>query len=163
MVVSWDLKDPENGQLIAKVPNSVYALAYDVESDLLIVGHNYDGIHLVRWQDKKEVGTLKFTDKAIFTIKIVGSHILAGTANGEMVVIDRDKLFVKDRIKLSDKSLRSLAISKKTNEIAAGYSDDMIRIFDMQDFSLKREWTAHDKSVFSVCYSMDSKLMLSAG
>jgi len=30
LVVSWNLEEPENGVLVAQVPNSIYALCYDV-------------------------------------------------------------------------------------------------------------------------------------
>jgi hypothetical protein len=35
MVVRWNLDDPENGELIAKLPNSVYALHYVRMEDVL--------------------------------------------------------------------------------------------------------------------------------
>jgi WD-40 repeat-containing protein len=54
MVVLWNLEDPEIGQLIAKLPNSVYALYYDNRSDLLIAGHNYEGIHFLDWRNKRK-------------------------------------------------------------------------------------------------------------
>ena len=36
MVVLWDLKDPEAGERIAQLPNSVYALHYLPGPDLLL-------------------------------------------------------------------------------------------------------------------------------
>lgn len=45
MIVRWDMKNPAEGELIAKLPNSIYALHYHPESNLLLAGHNYDGIH----------------------------------------------------------------------------------------------------------------------
>lgn len=163
LVVLWDLKNPENGELIAQVPNSVYALQYDLERDQLVIGHNYEGIHVVNWQEKKEIGSLKFTDKAVFDIKIHGNEIIAGTGDGEMVIIDSEKLTIKQKIKNSDSSLRCLAINEKTQEIAAGYSDNVIRIFTLPNYSLKHEWKAHDNSVFGLDYSMDHQTLISAG
>src|SRR5688500_12165434 len=61
MVVRWNLEEPENGDLIARLPNSVYALHYVAIPDVLIAGHNYEGIHLLDWQNKKEVASLKLT------------------------------------------------------------------------------------------------------
>src|SRR5687768_12637344 len=62
MVVRWDLDSPENGDLIAKLPNSVYALHYLPTAETLVAGHNYEGIHLLDWKNKKELGSLKVTD-----------------------------------------------------------------------------------------------------
>jgi WD40 repeat protein len=64
MVVKWDLTQPNQGELIARLPNSVYALHHDKKSNLLIAGHNYEGIHLLDWQSKQEVGSLKLTSAA---------------------------------------------------------------------------------------------------
>src|SRR6187551_737148 len=59
MIVLWDLNDPESGQLIAKLPNSVYAIHHQSSTGLLIAGHNYDGIHVLDWKNKTEVGSLQ--------------------------------------------------------------------------------------------------------
>jgi len=53
MIVKWDLTHPDQGELIAKLDNSIYALHYHALSNVLIVGHNYDGIHYLDWENKK--------------------------------------------------------------------------------------------------------------
>lgn len=53
MVVLWDLEKPDEGELIARLNNSIYAL-HLLPNNLLVVGHNYDGIHLLDWQQKKK-------------------------------------------------------------------------------------------------------------
>lgn len=163
LVVSWDLKNPDEGQLIAKVPNSIYALYYDVKRDRLIVGHNYDGIHIVNWQKKSETQSLNFTDEAIFDINVAGDDILAGTGNGELVIVDSEKMTVKKKVTESEKSLRSLAVNISIRELAAGYSDNMIRIYDLNNYQLKKQWKAHENSVFCLQYSPDERKLLSAG
>src|SRR5690606_22271703 len=82
MVARWNLEDPENGELIAKLPNSVYALHYLPAMEQLVVGHNYDGIHLLDWKNKKETGSLKMTTAAIFDIQSFDDKILVGSGDG---------------------------------------------------------------------------------
>ena len=94
MVVSWDLANPESGQLIAKLPNSVYALHHHPESDLLIAGHNYEGIHLLDWQNKREAGSLQLTKAAIFDIQSTGQHLLVATGEGSLIKVDIRNLTV---------------------------------------------------------------------
>ena len=50
----WSIENPGNGTLVAKVPNSVYAMSYATESNLLLIGHNYDGLHFLDWEKKVE-------------------------------------------------------------------------------------------------------------
>src|SRR5262245_53975375 len=65
MIVRWDLRQPQEGELVAQLPNPVYALRYIPDRDLLVAGHNFNGIHLLDWKQKREVGSLKLTESAI--------------------------------------------------------------------------------------------------
>ncbi len=161
MVVVWDLANPEEGQLIAKLPNSVYALHHHPESDLLIAGHNYEGIHVLDWQNKKEVGSLQLTKAAIFDIQSQGHFLWIATGEGNLLKVDSRNMFVSRQIQASDKSARAISISTSRGEVAVGYSDSSIRIFDLDDLKLKYEWAAHTNSVFTVRYTPDGKFLIS--
>jgi WD40 repeat protein len=50
-----------------------------------------------------------------------------------------------------------------TNELAAGYSDDVVRVYDATTMELKYELASHTNSVFTVVYSPDGSLLLTAG
>jgi WD40 repeat protein len=54
-----------------------------------------------------------------------------------------------------------MAIHPDRGEIAVGYSDHMIRVFDRSSLSIKCEWLAHANSVFTVRYSPDGKFLFS--
>lgn len=163
MVASWDLNDPENGMLIAKLPNSIYGLHYAKKEELLLVGHNYDGVHVISWEDKKEVGSLNMTKSAIFDIKTADGLGYIGDASGTITVVDIATLTIVSKIEASSESVRTLAINIPGNEIAAGYSDNTIRIFDKSDLTLKHTLTSHENSVFTLQYAPDYQLLLSAG
>ncbi|MDX1627866.1 MAG: WD40 repeat domain-containing protein [Fulvivirga sp.] len=162
MVVYWDL-NAQDGQLIAKLPNSVYGLHYIKQHDLLVAGHNYDGIHLLDWQERKEVGSLNMTKSAIFDIDSYEDLLFVGDTSGTVSVINYKQLKIVYKIKDANKSARTMAVNKKTNELAVGYSDNKIRIYDLTDFELKKEFEAHTNSIFTLCYSPTEDLLLSAG
>src|SRR5690606_273770 len=88
MVVQWNLDSPENGELIARLPNSVYAMHYMVQDDTLVDGHNYEGIHLLDWRNKKEKGSLKLSGAAVFDIQSLDRRLLVGTGDGTLFLID---------------------------------------------------------------------------
>jgi len=161
MVVMWDIAEPEDGQLIAKLPNSIYALHHHAESDLLIAGHNYDGIHVLDWKNKKEVGSLQLTAAAIFDIQSYGRDLFVATGDGMLIKIDAMNLTITGQSLKSAKSARAITINASIGEIAVGYSDNFIRVFDLDTLKLKHEWNAHNNSVFTVRYTPDQKLLLS--
>jgi WD40 repeat protein len=152
MIAMWDLEQPESGKLIARLSNSVYALHYHPDSNLLIVGHNYDGIHLLDWEQQKEVGSLQITAAAIFDIQSLGQYLFVATGDGAVIKLDCRTLNVVADAQRSQKSARTIAVNAHTGEIAVGYSDHYIRIFSADDLSLVREWQAHKNSVFTLRY-----------
>jgi WD40 repeat protein len=160
MVVKWDLLQPDEGELVAKLPNSIYSLSYDAHSDLLVVGQNYSGIHLIDWKNKKEVGSLQLTTQSIFDIQSIDGGILVASGDGRLALVDPQHLAVVRETKAYGKSARSISVSEKRNEIAVGYSDHCIRIFD-GDLQLKQEWQAHSNSVFTVRYMPDQTTLIS--
>jgi WD40 repeat protein len=163
MVVSWDLTDPENGQLLAKMKNSVYALHYKADENNLIAGQNFEGIHLIDVKEKKEIGSLKLSNAQIFDIKSHENTVFVGTGDGTLFVIDLKGQTIIKKIKLSDKSIRSVDINLLLGEMAIGMSDNSIRILDLEDFKQKYSISGHKLSVFSVLYNPTNNHLISAG
>lgn len=164
MVVEWDLDAPKDGKLIAKLPHSVYALAVDRERNLLIIGHNFEGIHVIDLNENKEIWNLKLTDQAIFDIKVFAGEILVGTGDGVLIVVDIAERSVKKHIKLSSKSIRVMSIASEKRHLALGLSDHSIKILDLSDdFQPLANLTGHTNSVFALNYSPDEKNLVSAG
>lgn len=163
LVVRWNLKAPDLGELIAQVPASVYAICYDKLRNQLWVGQNFDGIHLIDVSQKKEIKSIKITTASIFDIKIHQNNAFIGLSDGIIVVMDVENFSVKKHLKASDKSVRSISINEKHQEFAVGYSDYSVKIFDLNDFSLKKVIEAHSNSIFTVCYSPDNQFLLTSG
>ena len=140
MIVSWDLEHPEEGELIAKLPNSVYAFHYLQRQNLLVAGHNYEGIHLLDWKSKKELASLQLGKAAIFDIQSFENNLFVASGDGTVSVVDILNWSVKKKIAFSEKSARTIAINIERGELAVGYSDHFIRVFNLDDFQLKHEW-----------------------
>ena len=159
MVVLWDLDRPDEGQLIARLPASVYALKYLPSSHLLAAGQNFEGIHLLDVENKREKASLQLTRAAIFDIQTDASHLYVGTGEGVLMKVGADTLQIIGKAHESEKSLRSIAIDPVRGEVAAGYSDHRVRIFDL-DLRLKTTIDAHANSVFTVRYSPDNRFLV---
>jgi len=161
VVAEWDLNDLTKGTMLAKLTNSVYALCYYEPRDLLIIGENFDGIHLIDLNEKKEIGSIKLGVSSIFDIKVVKDRIIIAMSNGEIHVLDLKTLETITVIKATDKSARSLAISEVHGHLAVGFSDNYIRIYRLADFQLIHEIEGHKISVFTVQYSPDERYLIS--
>jgi WD40 repeat protein len=160
MIVLWDQMDTANGQLIAKLPNSVYALHYFKPSNVLVAGHNYEGIHILDWENKKELGSLQLSKAAIFDIQSTGQDVLIASGDGSIHKVEVSSLRIVSRVQPSDKSARTIAVNEKLGEVAVGFSDNFVRVFDIDTMALKHEWAAHENSVFTVRYTPDGNHLM---
>src|SRR5262245_28550565 len=104
MATLWDLNHPSEGELIAKLPNAIYALHYLPNSDQLVVGHNFDGIHVLDWRSKKESYSLQLSQGALFDISSHGSNIYIVTGLGEVIVVNEPSRSLQARIAASKAS-----------------------------------------------------------
>ena len=144
MVVEWDLKNPETGKQIVRMKNSVYALHFLEGPQCLVIGQNFEGIHIISTDKYCEQGSLLVSNTQIFDIKSYGEHIYIGSGDGTLYIVDfSSRSFIK-KIKLSDKSVRCIAVNEKLGEMALGISDNTIRILDLKDYSQKYRINALD-------------------
>ena len=161
VIALWDLNDPDNGRMIAKVESSVYALHYYAARNVLIIGKNFEGIHLIDMESRKEVGSIKLSLAAIFDIKVVKDRIIVAFGDGFVRVLDLTTLQTLHEFQATEKSARTLAIYEEAGHLAVGYSDNKIRIYKLSDWSLLKEIDAHKISVFTVRYSPDGRYLIS--
>jgi WD40 repeat protein len=163
MVVKWDLQTPDQGELIARIPASVYALHYAPMQNQLWIGQNFEGLHIIDLESKEEIKALKLTTSTIFDIQSWENKVFIAVGDGTVILVDLTTFAVLNYTKVSEKSARCLAINPIRGELAVGYSDHSIRIFDLTSLHLKYSLQSHTNSVFTVTYSPDYQFLLSAG
>ncbi len=164
MVVEWDLNNPKDGTLLARLPHSVYALEVDAKRNTLIVGHNYEGIHVIDLVEKKESWNLKLGAAAIFDLKVFDDELFVATGDGVLFVVDLEARAIKRHIKLSSKSIRVLAIAPFKKQLALGFSDHSIQILDLaQGAAPIARLEGHTNSVFALGFTPDEAVLVSGG
>jgi WD40 repeat protein len=163
MVVAWDLENPGQGELVARVSTSVYALRWLPEQELLVVGHNQNGLQILDVPGKKIIKSVALGGGAFFDIAYAPAlqRIYAGATDGSLFMLDSQTFAVLQARQYATKSVRSIAYNAARNELAVGYSDHYIRILEADTLELKREFRAHANSVFTVVYSPDGEFLLS--
>ncbi|MBD0404445.1 WD40 repeat domain-containing protein [Flammeovirga sp. EKP202] len=160
-VVEWQLDDPDKGKLIAKVPNTVYSMCPLVEEKLLVVGQNSDGIHLLDISSGKELKSLKLTDQAVFGIERFENELFVGTGDGWLYVVDLPTWTITKKVKVSEKSIRSVAVDTKRKNVWVGCSDHTIKGYTMENLSEVRELIGHSNSVFALTVTPDQQFLVS--
>jgi WD40 repeat protein len=161
LVVAWDMTKPDQGELVAKVTNSVYALALDAGSQRLWIGQNFQGVHLIDVRTRTEIRSAAITDSYIFSMLHHQGLLYCACGDGSVVVLEDTQLGVVARIQWSERSARTLALSPDGTHLAIGYSDHCVRILSLSSGQLVTEIAAHDLSVFSLTYSPDGQHLLS--
>lgn len=161
MLVKWNLNSPENGLLIAKVDNTVYAINPIFMRNAIVIGQNYFGIHVIDIIRNKNVASINITDSAIFDIMTLKNHTIIADGRGYLIRVDMDRMKIVDRIRLSYKSIRALAYNPNTSEIALGCSDNTIKVIDSKNLRIKHDIQAHNNSVFTLHYAPDYQYLLS--
>ena len=150
MVVAWEINEGSNGVLMAQLPNTVYAMCPMPDKNILAVGQNYEGIHLIDLTTRKEAGTLKLGNTPIYDIYYANGILFVGNGAGEVILINPDDLQILKRLKFSGDNARTIAV--RDRHMAVGYSDNHIRIIDLKNLNVLHDIEAHEKSIFSLKY-----------
>jgi WD40 repeat protein len=163
MVVQWNLEGEPDGDLIARVPNSIYAIHFLPRTNQLIIGHNYDGLHFIDPVSRAETASLQLTTSAIFDIQSFNDTILVASGDGNITGVKIDPPRIQFQKKASNGSARAIAINTLNGQYAVGFSDNYIRIYTLSDHNLVKELPAHGNSVFALTYSPTGEYLLSGG
>ena len=160
LVVRWELSRPDLGQPIARLRNSIYALFYEPAGRILYAAQNFEGLFRIEPESGKIISA-KITDSAVFDLVYHRQKIFSACGDGTICVSDATDLQTLKRIKVSEKSVRSLAVLPENHWLAAGYSDNRIRIFDVENLKLLYDFEAHKLSVFCLTFSPCGRYLLS--
>ena len=158
-IVKWDLNGYASGNVVAKVPTSVYSLNYDLLRNHLFIGQNFDGLHVIDLILKREITSLQITKSNIFDIQFDSNFVYVASGDGAIYIVDRESWRLVKIINLSQRSARSLQLDE--HHIYAGYSDGYVRVMDKKNYKLIQEIHAHKNSVFSLCIDPTKKMILS--
>ena len=166
MVVAWDVAHPEaDGQLLARVENSVYALLELPARGLLLLGHNFQGVQALDLQTKTLAYATALPPVAIFEMVYSESRqrLYCALGDGTLAVLRGDDFRLENLLRIGEKSLRCLALHEGRGELAVGASDWKTYVLDLDSLVVKTTLTEATNSVFTLAYSPDGQHLLAAG
>ncbi|MDU0371019.1 WD40 repeat domain-containing protein [Hymenobacter endophyticus] len=166
LVVAWRADAPEqDGDLLARVENSVYALLHLPGRNLLVLGHNFQGIQVIDLATKALVYATALPPVAIFdlTYSELRQRLYVALADGTLAVLRATDFTLETLLRLSDKSLRCLALHEQRGELAVGGSDHLVRVLDADSLRVQHVIEGATNSVFTCAYSPDGRYLLTAG
>ena len=166
MVVAWDAAHPEtDGQLLARVENSVYALLELPARGQLLLGHNFQGVQALDLQTKTLAYATALPPVAIFEMVYSASRqrLYCALGDGTLAVLRGDDFRLENLLRISEKSLRCLALHEGRGELAVGASDWKTYVLDLDSLAVKATLTEATNSVFTLAYSPDGQHLLAAG
>ncbi|MCS7018012.1 MAG: WD40 repeat domain-containing protein [Cytophagales bacterium] len=153
MIVEWNSHQPEYGKLIARVNGTVYALCSLPTAGILIVGQNQQGLHCISVPNRTLTASFAITSSAIFDIVYANEQLYIATGSGELIVLTAQHLQTITKQKITDKSLRCLALHPTLPHLAVGTSDHCTYILDRFSMQIIAKLSGHTNSVFSAVYS----------
>jgi WD repeat-containing protein 61 len=166
MVVAWDAARPEaDGTLLAQVESSVYALLELPARGLLLLGHNFQGVQALDLQTRTLAFATALPPVAIFEMVFSESRqrLYCALGDGTLAVLHGDDFRLEHLLRLSDKSLRCLALHEGRGELAVGASDWKTYILDLDSLAIKTTLMEATNSVFTLAYSPNGQHLLAAG
>lgn len=163
MVVLWNLNNPEQGKVVAKVQGSVYALLYIPEKNRLLIAVNQDGFHLLDVESGKEVWQFPTPDLNTYRLVKLGANVVATCSSGVVYQLDLENQTGK-KIKVGKQDIRGISLNPLNSEIALGSSDQHIYWLPFSDpNSGVKSWKAHESTVFALQYYPSGHQLVSAG
>ncbi len=160
MVVLWDLRSPNEGEVIIKIPGSIYAMAYDETKAVLFIGQNNEGIHKIDLSQKKEMASVSLGKHQIFDIQLFENRLWVALETGEIVQLS-ENLEIHKRKKFSNQHSRTIDFG--SGRMAVGFSDHTTKIIDLSTFEIGQELKGHKNSIFTVKYHPSGKYLITGG
>ncbi len=163
-IVSWDVRSPENGRLLATVETQVFSLLSLPDEARWVAGDMNGGVHWIDYQHPGLTYGLQHHQKGVFDLKYSAPWVFSAGGEGILTRWDAARGRPVESLQLTHRSLRSLALAHQRHEIAVGASDTCIYLIDADTWEIRHQINeAHSPSVFTVAYSPDERYLISGG
>lgn len=163
-IVTWDLDQAQDGQLIAKTDHQLFSLCPMLDRQQLVAGDMNGGVHWIDLNNSENTKGVAHHKKGVFAIHRIDDVIYTLGGDGILSKWDINSRRATDSIRLSYKSLRCLAYDPVSENLAIGSSDQTIYILNAKTLAIVKVISeAHDNSIFCLQYLPDGHHIISGG
>ncbi|HEY1025644.1 MAG TPA: WD40 repeat domain-containing protein [Sphingobacteriaceae bacterium] len=163
-VVEWSLKSNDFVKVLMPVKSSVYALHSPSFLPVIAVGERSGQTSIFNFEEQKVTHVLQHHRLPVFDICSIPSkkELLLSSEDGTVSVWNETFELVY-QFRVSVETVRVMAISPDEKLIAFGCKDNLIRIYNLEDYTVNIELAAHTRPVTSLQFSPDGTKLLSGG
>ncbi|UKJ05756.1 WD40 repeat domain-containing protein [Solitalea lacus] len=163
-VVEWSLKKMEFVKVLMPVQSSIYALHAPLFGrNSLLVGERSGKVSVFDFESQRVCSILALHRKPVFDIKSSKrlNQIYTVSEEGILGIWSAENFEKIYAVKVSEQTIRAIAISPDEKHMALAGKDNIIRIYNMDGFNLIKELNSHTMPVFALQYSPDGTSLIS--
>jgi centriolar protein POC1 len=164
-LVEWSLKTNTFIKVMFPVAASIYAIHCPVGYPLMFTGLRNGDVLVFDFIKQQLLPTLKNHQKPIFDIKSVNhkQELLVASEDGSVSIWSLKTLELLHAIKVSEDTVRSIAISPDEKRVTFGCRNNQVKIYDLTDYTLIKTLHGHTMPVFSLQYAPAGDYLVSGG
>lgn len=168
-VVEWHLARPDAGDVRTTVPKPVFALQLLPERDLLLIGNDVGGLHVIDVAARTERHLFEVHTKGIFRIvPLAGERVACAGGDGSLSIwstasAEGGAITFLRQIPFGEGKLRDLALSSTGEHLAIAGSDGPIRIVDTRLFNEVHTLEGHPEGSSALAFHPNKPVLLSGG
>lgn len=156
-VAQWNVESGEQTKFAVKLDRSAYNIAFSPESNLLAVGTNNGGIHVIDTVKREEIRLLTQHKVAVFSLSYcpIKEYFYSGDLDGVFCAWDAKTFDLLITLPYNCGKIREISISEDGEFIAICGQDGLIRVLESNFFNLIQEFKAHKEGANCALFDGD--------
>lgn len=163
-LVAWDLRQPDPGRLIARVPVQAFSLTGLPQDGQFVIGDMNGGMHWIDLQHPERNKDIAHHTRGVFSLIVRDESLYSSGGDGRISRWSIEEQRPVESWQISLRSVRVMTFHPHLTLLACAGSDGCITIRTLPSMKeLFRIPDAHLPSVFSLCFSPDGNHLWSGG
>lgn len=165
LLAEWDLLTGEPAGIVARIPGIIYCSCVIPEKNIILIGNNLGGIHVLDIDSNAEVRYLLPHTDGVFHLIWNGSlnQLFSFGADGIVTIWNIDNFECLEKKNICEGKIRKAVFNAGGDTLAIACGDGSIRLFVVPEMRLIKQWEAHKMSVNSLAFHPDGNFLLSGG